>query len=542
MIIHSQKGTVKKSRKSKAVSKTDSALASKRVSLLQVIAARRDKLLGSIVQPTVIVNPKADPRSVPTLSRSKPLFPLTDIGNAQRLVAYFGNALRYVSEWDSYLVWNGRFWQRDTGSVRTLGRAIEVARAMRVEASQASVPGLRDEISMWSLKSDQATRVHAMVDLARGLPEVLLDHTSLDCDPWSLQCENGVLDLRQGTLVKVDPSRYITRSTGVIYDASATCPTWDRFLERVLPDSPTRVFMQRLAGYCLTGNVSERILVILHGYGRNGKSVFLRVLQSILGGYAGTAAPSLLMAKAYESHPAETAALYGLRLAVTSEIKKGRVFDEEAVKRLTGNDVLACRGMRENWWNFTPTHKLIVATNPKPRVRDSSDSIWDRILMVPFTQRIQDSEVDRKLVDKLIAEAPGVLAWAVRGCALWVDSGLRVPEAVRAATHEYRQEEDIVGRFLLECCDLQANGMTPTHTLTQLSNRWTEANGLFRISEKALAERLLEMGCVPKRSATVRQWLGVKPKEGARVELSDIGKTVMSTSTPVKTPIKRLEN
>ena len=177
MIIHSQKGTVKKSRKSKAVSKTDSALASKRVSLLQVIAARRDKLLGSIVQPTVIVNPKADPRSVPTLSRSKPLFPLTDIGNAQRLVAYFGNALRYVSEWDSYLVWNGRFWQRDTGSVRTLGRAIEVARAMRVEASQASVPGLRDEISKWSLKSEQAPRVHAMLDIARGLPEVLLDLT-----------------------------------------------------------------------------------------------------------------------------------------------------------------------------------------------------------------------------------------------------------------------------------------------------------------------------------------------------------------------------
>ncbi len=294
-------------------------------------------------------------------------------------------------------------------------------------------------------------------------------------------------------------------------------------LAKVPRDDPSnpdiRAFVQRLAGYCLTGDVSERILVLMHGYGRNGKSILLRVLQSALGGYAITTMPTLLMAKKTEGHSAEVAHLFGARLALTTEVKKGQTFDEEKIKRLTGNDIITARGMRQDPWSFEPTFKLVVALNHKPQVRDSSDSIRDRIVLIPFDVRIKDADVDRRLFDKLKAELPGVLAWAVEGCFAWQKEGLAIPDAVRAVTKEYRREEDIVGRFFDDCCTFDSTAHSTSSQLKCVSDKWCARQGVFALSGKALATRLQECGCRQKKTSKCNVWIGIRIKDDCKPEL-----------------------
>lgn len=457
---------------------------------------------------------------------TKPLFPLTDLGNAQRLVAWYGDALRYVPEWGTYLIFEDGYWKQDKAGVRVLTRAMHVARAIAKEARLATTPALQKQLKAWSKKSEGGRSIRTMVDLARGMPGLLLDHAELDKDAWLLQCGNGTVNLRTGKIVPLAAGSYVTKTTGVAYDPAAKAPLWQKFLETILPNPDVRAFVQRLAGYCLTGDVSERVLVLMHGLGRNGKSLMLHVLQSAMGAYATTTMPTLLMAKKTEGHSAEVAHLFGARLAVTSEVKKGQAFDEEKVKRLTGNDIITARGMRQDPWSFEPTFKLVVLMNHKPQVRDSSDSIWDRIVLVPFDVRIKDADVDRGLFDKLKAELPGVLAWAVEGCLAWQKGGLAIPDAVKAVTKEYRREEDIIGRFVDDCCSLHPLQTVSAANLATAANEWTKVQSLFTFNSKAVAERLKELGCTEYRTGKGRYWRGIsltsekKEPEKAAVRLS----------------------
>lgn len=483
------------------------------------------------------------PTRAPPLPRaiSKPLFPLTDLGNAQRLAAWFGDALRYVPEWKTYLVFEDGYWHKDVGAVRVQTRAMQMVRMIPRESKLAVALGLRKQIDKWAVKSERAPYIDNMVKLAKGLPGLLLDHTKLDTNPWLLQCANGTLDLITGELIEPPRDSFITKSTRVNYDSQAKAPLWEKFLAMVIPDPSIKAFIQRLAGYCLTGLVTERVLVLFHGYGRNGKSILLHVLQAMMGDYAVTTMPTLLMSRKVDGHPSEVAHLFGARLAVTSEVKKGQAFDEEKVKRLTGNDVITARGMRQDPWSFEPTFKLMVLTNHKPTVRDSSDSIWDRILLVPFNVRIKDKDEDKGLFPKLSAELPGVLAWAVEGCRMWQQDGLQIPDAVRAVTREYRRSEDLVGRFIEERCILSPASRATAKSLHSSCSAWCRDNGLFMIHQKALSERLLEMGCTQGRTNSDRMWQGValkadtidangqsSPKHAkARVGLDEIGNQIL---------------
>jgi len=480
---------------------------------------------------------------------SKPLYPLTDLGNAQRLVAWYGGAIKYVPKWKCFLIKEDGYWHKDESGTRIVTKAMHVARAIGKEAALATTGGLKKELTRWALKSEKARAIQDMAVLAKSMPGILLDHSMVDSNPWLLQCPNALIDLRTLQEAKCDADPYITKCTGVQFDRKAKAPQWEKFLASSIPDPEIRNFLQRLAGYCITGDVSERILVMFWGYGRNGKSLFLRVLQNMLGEYATTTAPSLLMAKTADGHPTEVAHLHGARLAVTSEVKKNRAFDEEAVKRLTGNDLLTARGMRQDFWSFNPTFKLLVALNHKPRVRDSSDSIWDRIVLVPFTVRVSDAQVDRALLSKLNGELPGILAWAVEGCLAWQKDGLQVPGTVKAVTREYRREEDIVGRFFEDCCMFDGALKVASKDLVSAANAWTKANNFFNLNVKAIVERLLELGCSQKRTSTDRLWQGVGLKmtqagvtKPSRVQPSDVGDQLIAHASGDEHPKNKAPN
>ena len=296
---------------------------------------------------------------------------------------------------------------------------------------------------------------------------------------------------------------------------------------------------------------SERKFLLLHGAGKNGKSVLLGLLRHVMGPYCGTMAPGLLMARENDAHPAEVADLFGLRLAIASEVKQGRAWDEEQVKRLTGGtDELKARNMRENWWGFMPTHKLMIALNDMPRVRDVTPAFWDRAILIPFTVRISDKKEDKGLAKKLIAtESSGMLAWMLQGCMDWQEEGLPRPEAIAEATDDYRENEDFVGRFIKERLQfghgiaiLDKGGVRremrfemSTEDLNRALDSWLKRNKIKRqVDDREVGPRLVAGGAERCRwidGKNIRGFKGVRIKDLKEDQTSTTSTT--STTSPL---------
>jgi putative DNA primase/helicase len=431
-------------------------------------------------------------------------FRLTDLGNAERMIARHGASLRYCHPWSSWLAWDGARWKvDDTAAVYRM--AIESVRSMYVDASRVDERKVRDALIDHARKSEARTRIEAAVGLARGLEGVPVLPDALDGNPWLLNCENGTLNLLTGKLEAHRREDLSTKLCPVKYDEKAECPRWLSFLERIIPDVLVRGFLQRFCGYCLTGVIRERILVFLYGSGANGKSVFLSVMRHVLGEYAGVTSPDLLMSKRGDSHPTDVADLVGVRFAVCSEVTEGRRFDEEAVKRLTGKEPVKARRMRQDFFEFEPTWKLVLAANHRPPVRDTTDSIWDRIRQVPFEVRIPPEEQDRELFEKLCEEAPGILRWAVEGCIEWQKWGLKEPPSVMAATADYRGDQDVVPQFLTDCCELLPGECVRAADLYDAFRGWSHDRGDSRpMSQKRFAQRLEHVDGITNKTAEGR--------------------------------------
>src|SRR5919107_5291637 len=266
----------------------------------------------------------------------------------------------------------------------------------------------------------------------------------MDASPDLLNVLNGTIDLRTGELRPHRREDLITKMAPVEYDPNSPVPAWAATLERVLPSPDLRAFFKKLCGYAISGETSEHLLPVLYGTGANGKSTVLSTLLAAAGDYGMQAAPDLLVAKK-GAHPTEVADLFGMRLVASIEVEDGRRLAESLVKQLTGGDKVRARRMRQDFWQFEPTHKVFMAVNHKPEVRGTDTAIWRRIRLIPFTETIPPGEQDKKLPEKLRAELFGILAWCVEGCLEWQREGLQAPEEVRRATGQYRSEMDVIG-------------------------------------------------------------------------------------------------
>lgn len=421
---------------------------------------------------------------------------LTDLGNAQRLVARHGQDLRYCHPWKKWLVWDGIRWKPDdTGEV--MRRAKETVRSMYAETARIDDERGRRDSLKFLLKSENKDRLNAMVSLAASEPGIPVLPGDLDRDPWLLNVKNGTVDLRTGELRAHRREDLLTKLASVEYDPAAKCPRWLQFLNEIMDGNQNLIgFLQRAAGMSLTGDVSEHVLLICYGTGRNGKSTFLNTLLALTGDYGMAAAPDLLLARQGDRHPTELADLFGKRLVVAMETDEGRRLAEALVKQLTGGDPIKARRMREDFWQFTPTHKFWVATNHRPRVRGVDVAIWSRLKLVPFHVRFPDGDPrqDKRLPQKLLAELPGILAWAVSGCLTWRECGLGVPEEVRAATEAYRAEQDVLAAFINECCIINPLAKALAKDLYRTYVEWCEKNGERPMSQKFFGEQLSERG------------------------------------------------
>jgi putative DNA primase/helicase len=354
-----------------------------------------------------------------------------------------------------------------------------------------------------------------MIDVAKSFSSIALGHDNLDTDPWLLNVDNGTIDLRTGLMREHRRDDLITKMALVIFDPNAKAPTWDAFLDRAMGGSQDLVsYLQRMIGYSLTGAILEHVVAFMFGGGANGKSTLLAAIHAMLGDYATPAPRGLLFRSRNERHPTALATLHGRRFVTCSEIEEGQAFDEALVKDLTGGDPIECRRMREDFWSFTPSHKLFLAGNHKPTVRGDDEGIWRRIRLVPWIITIPESERDTNLPSKLRAELPGILAWAVRGCMAWQSNGLDEPAAVKLATSKYREESDTLGEFFRLRAVFEAGATIARKDLREAYQAHCQENGAEPFGAKRFAGRLREGGVtetsVRKGVSVVDGWRGVR--------------------------------
>ena len=443
-------------------------------------AARCEPALGTEEVRRIAV---AKARIVPQSEESPPSgsyapddagFADTDIANAKRFACQHGENVRFTPE-RGWFVWDGRRWEVDDKfiAVQELGKHTALAIFDEVKTAAR-----RDEIYKHARKSQGRGAIEAMIHLARSEPGIPARLTDFDADAWLFNVANGTLELRTGTLREHRRTDLISNVSAITYDPEAECELWDAFVWRVTDrNDELYAYLRRLCGYLLVGDVSEQALHFLHGTGSNGKSVFCEVLQRLLGDYATVASPDLVMLKRHASIPNDVARLRGVRAVFMNETSQGSRFDEAKLKDLTGGDTLTARFLHQEFFDFRPTHRILIRGNHKPNVHGTDDGIWRRLRMLPFAVQISDAEQDPHLLRKLEAELPGILNWALAGTADWQQGGLRPPAVVVEAARQYREESDTLGRFLGEHCQARTLGEVRSSSLFRRYQEFAEQAG-----------------------------------------------------------------
>ena len=425
---------------------------------------------------------------------------------ALRFAEKHGNELRHVAKWGKWLFWNGTVWIED--------ELLYVFSLSRDLCREIAAP-LKDKGK--SLASSRT--IAAVVNLARCDRCIAAGIDQWDTHAFLLNTPGGIIDLETGkTLENVERLQfYQTRITSV--SPGGECPRFLKFLEEITGNDRELIdFLQRVFGYCLTGTTQEHALFFFYGTGANGKSVLINIIAYILKDYWRAAPMEAFTQSHTDRHPTELAGLVGRRLVTATETEEGRRWAELKVKQLTGGDPISARLMRQDFFEYTPQFKLVIAGNHKPGLRSVDEAIKRRINLVPFTVTIPVQKRDPELLDTLKAEAGGILQWMIDGCVKWQATGLAAPKVVTDATAAYLASEDALADWLEDCCGLGDGKFEPSGLLFASWRKWGQEAGEKRLSShnafgKALDSRGIE---AKKMTGGLRARQGIELKDDAR--------------------------
>jgi putative DNA primase/helicase len=418
--------------------------------------------------------PALEPATPPAAARpATPDFPNTDSGNAELFAHLYGPRVRYDHTRRRWLLWRGHHWSPDADAeIHRLAR--DLARHRYVTAWDGA-PERRDAAIKWALRTESRAARDSLLALAQAERPIADAGTQWDANPWLLGCPNGVVDLRTGLLRPGIQDDRVTQITPTAYQSAAPCPRWERFIAEVFNDDADLIaFVHRAIGYSLSGDTTEQALFLCHGTGANGKSTLLNLLLRVLGDHACNMPFSAFELHDRNAATNDMASLAGRRFVIASETNDGRRFNEARVKALTGCDPVTARFLFKEFFTFTPVAKFWLSVNHTPTVRDESHGFWRRIRLIPFARTFP---VDPALAATLWAEREGILAWAVRGCLAWQQRGLELPDVVVAATHEYRHENDPLGDFLEQACELDQHSVVRAVEMYQHYESWAKSQG-----------------------------------------------------------------
>jgi putative DNA primase/helicase len=425
-----------------------------------------------------------------------------DLLIADRFVAEVGADYRYIPGLDWHR-WTGAAWRPCD-----LGEHVEACKAVVRRALGDAGMDQRTAVA-----ATGARRIAGALELAAVDPRIALAARALDADGFVLATPGGIVELRTGRLRPAERADLVTRLSACA-PGEDEGPGWLAFLERVQPDPELRAFLQRLVGRSLVGREGPRVLPICHGEGANGKSTFVTAVRMVLGDYAHAAELGLLMGGRACGPSPEVVGLRGRRFVVVSESPEDGRLSVERVKALTGGDAITARGLYRNPVTFEPSHTIWLSTNHRPRVGDDGPAIWDRLLLVPWSERIPAAERVEGLGERLAAEdGPGILRWAVNGAADYLRDGLAVPECVRTATEDYRAREDSFGAWLAERTEENPAGVVRAGALMADYRTWAEPAGAPRLTDSALRERLEERGFERDVRSGRTSWIGLRLRD-----------------------------
>lgn len=460
--------------------------------------------------------PTADARDGTASTR-----PLTELGNAWRLFDTYNGRVKYVHNAQAWIFWDDTAWRWDTGAgVRTLAATLPDA----IYAEGTRFIKDAQHFGRWSRKSQEKRTIDASISLLSDMASIRVPLALIDASPLvaGLRQAQQVIDLSTGCTRAAKPNDYVTKTLGVDSVGDATkAVRWIQFLEQIFNgDGELIDWIQRFCGYLLTGSTEEQFFLFCFGHGANGKSVFIEVLKHIMGDYSRALASETLSESRRQAGSAtpDLAALIGARLAICSETEDNTAMAEVLIKSLVSGDSMSVRQLYAAPVEFKPHFKLVMAGNHKPIVRGNDHGIWRRVRLVPFNRTFSPSERDPHLLATLKDEGAHIVAWMLQGCAAWQQQGLAdTPKAVSEATDDYREDQDLTGRWLEERTTRSNHSETASSALYEDYKQWSLDNGLKPASNVSLGRRLAERGFEPiKATAGKRVWRGLMLAEPLR--------------------------
>ncbi|MEU5149754.1 phage/plasmid primase, P4 family [Streptomyces yangpuensis] len=424
----------------------------------------------------------------------------TDAMNAHALVAWTDGRIKYAPGL-GFFVWTGRIWERS---------AVKVRQEIHRMGAALVLAGKVKEARGFTM----TTRINDLMTELQSVPTVHVEAKDFDNRPELLGFRNGVVELRTGRLRPHDKADMLTYCVGTDYDPNAKCPRWEQFLREIFPgNADLCAYMQRLIGYGITGYTDEQCFAVFWGKGANGKSVLTDTLSSVFGPITKTTPFATFEEKASGGIPNDIAALRGSRLVLASEGESGKPMSEAILKRASGKDMMSARFMRQEFFEFKPSFLIMLATNHKPKFRGQDDGLWRRVKMIPFQRFFAPHERDHNLDRKLMAEAQGIAAWAVRGAVEWFAGGLQDPAVISDATTEYKETSDtLAGFFPGVLVRDDSTRMDGADAYTAYRD-WCEAEGLPQKevwSRRALYGALEERGIQRVRVAKGMALVGIR--------------------------------
>jgi len=434
--------------------------------------------------------------------------------------AKYATDARYVHKWGTWLFWNGVRWKPEETLI-----SFHLARELCRVAENA-----------------EHKTVAAVVGLARTDRRQAAVTSQWDANPWLLGTPKGTIDLRTGKLSPAKPDDYITKITSVAPSDEPPrdgCPLWLTFLNRVTNgDEALQDYLQRVCGYCLTGDTTEDALFFHYGKGGNGKTVFLETITGILNDYHEAADMELFVVTHSEKHPTDLASLRGARMVTAVETEEGKRWAEAKLKQMTGGDPIKARFMRQDFFTYIPQFKLQFAGNHKPAIRNVDIAISRRIHLIPWLVTIPKNERNKKLSDDLKSEWPGILHWMIEGCLAWQKDGLRPPKAVNSATQEYLDSEDAMQNFFNDCCVIAKNEYDTFEHIWDGYVDWCEDCREYIGTKKAFGQKLKDKGFQLKRAAGKRKeytYIGIRcVRENRKKLLEDAKQSTERLKTKVE--------
>lgn len=419
----------------------------------------------------------------------------------------FADDLRYVAPWGRWMTWRDQRWvHEDTLEVFDMARKVARSIAAQARTDPALHPKQQAAVSA---RYGQAGTIAAIERLARADRRHAATIEQWDADIWLLNTPAGVVDLRTGAIRPGDRGAHMTKITAVA--PGGDCPTWLRFLDTATAgDTELIGFLQRMAGYALTGSTRDHALFFVYGTGGNGKGTFLNTLQWILGDYARSAPADMFTERKHEAHTTELARLMGARLVAAQETEEGKRWAEAKIKALTGGDPITARFMRQDDFEYIPQFKLVMTGNHKPGLRNVDEAIKRRLHLIPFTVTIPAERRDTGLGERLRAEAGGILSWCIEGCRQWQERGLAAPAAVLAATSEYLEQQDTLAAWLEECVEVTDLGSAKSSALYASYKSWAERSSEFVLPLKRWVAAMEGRGYTSVKTGGSMVYKGIK--------------------------------